>query len=87
MSPTEFGFAKLISMHDESFFANIAVFNVQSRFTVVLPNCPFWPILRIYRTVITDYEGQLPPSLYIRGINVLKAGLVGYVHAGGRKNS
>lgn len=37
MSPTDFGFAKLISMHDESFFANFAVFNVQPRFTVVLP--------------------------------------------------
>jgi hypothetical protein len=39
MSPTDFGFAKLISMHDESFFANFAVFNVQPRFTVVLPFC------------------------------------------------
>jgi len=38
MSPTDFGFAKLISMHDESFFANFAVLNVQPRFTVVLPN-------------------------------------------------
>jgi len=37
MSPTDFGFAKLISMHDESFFANFAIFNVQPRFTVVLP--------------------------------------------------
>lgn len=37
MSPTDVGFAKLISMHDESFFANFAVFNVQPRFTVVLP--------------------------------------------------
>lgn len=38
MSPTDFGFAKLISMHDESLFANFAVFNVQPRFTVVLPS-------------------------------------------------
>ena len=37
MSPTDFGFAKLISMHDESSFANSAVFNVQPRFTVALP--------------------------------------------------
>lgn len=37
MSPTDFGFAKPISMHDESFLAKFATFNVQPRFTVVLP--------------------------------------------------
>ncbi len=37
MSLTKFGFAKRISMHDESIFANFAVFNVQPRFTVVSP--------------------------------------------------
>ena len=37
MSPTDFGSAKLTSMHDESFFAKLAVFDGQPRFTVVLP--------------------------------------------------
>lgn len=40
MSPTDFGFAKLISMQDESIFANLAIFNVQPRFTVVIPDVP-----------------------------------------------
>src|SRR5690606_4114832 len=31
-------FGELPSMHDESFCANSAVFNVQSRFTVVIPD-------------------------------------------------
>jgi hypothetical protein len=35
--PTGIGFPKLSSMHDESGFANLAVFNVQPRFIVVLP--------------------------------------------------
>lgn len=38
MSPTDFGSAKLTSMHDESFFAKLAVFDGQPRFTVVLPH-------------------------------------------------
>lgn len=38
MSPTDFGFAKLISMHDESIFAKFAKFSIQPRFNVVLPN-------------------------------------------------
>ena len=37
MSPTDFGFAKLISMHDESIFAKFAKFSIQPRFNVVLP--------------------------------------------------
>lgn len=49
MSPTDFGFAKLISMHDESFFANFAVFNVQPRFTVVLPQ------KKIFATIENNY--------------------------------
>jgi hypothetical protein len=35
--PTGFGFCELSSMHNESVFANFAVFNVQPRFSVVLP--------------------------------------------------
>jgi hypothetical protein len=35
--PTGFGFCELSSMHNEPVFANFAVFNVQPRFSVVLP--------------------------------------------------
>ena len=47
MSPTDFGFAKLISMHDESIFAKFAKFSIQPRFNVVLPTKKmgyFYPI-------------------------------------------
>jgi len=59
MSPTDFGFAKLISMHDESFFANFAVFNVQPRFTVVLPpNMHFYflPIFTCYCAYLVRFS-------------------------------